>query len=97
MTKDITICVGTIGSGVFWSPDGGNQWSQSPLDMHVICCPLCASSNTEQVCENGACKCQALYRCRSCGEPFDRAKDIYATDSRVASLQLRATHERGGP
>ncbi len=30
MGKDITICVGTIGAGLWRSPDGGDNWGRSP-------------------------------------------------------------------
>ncbi len=28
MSKDFTICVGTIGSGIWQSPDGGDTWNR---------------------------------------------------------------------
>jgi ring-1,2-phenylacetyl-CoA epoxidase subunit PaaD len=43
------------------------------LGEHVMC-PRCASRNTERVSEFGSTACKALYRCRSCLEPFDYFK-----------------------
>lgn len=37
-------------------------------------CPRCASSDTEEVSRFGSTPCKALWRCRSCKEPFDRFK-----------------------
>ena len=37
-------------------------------------CPRCASHQTERVSEFGSTACKALYRCRSCLEPFDYFK-----------------------
>jgi ring-1,2-phenylacetyl-CoA epoxidase subunit PaaD len=42
----------------------------------VVGCPLCGSTDTEQTSEFGATACKSLHRCRSCGEPFDRVKEI---------------------
>jgi ring-1,2-phenylacetyl-CoA epoxidase subunit PaaD len=39
-------------------------------------CPLCGSSDTEQLSEFGATACKALRRCRSCREPFEHVKEI---------------------
>lgn len=39
-------------------------------------CPRCASTDTEQVSEFGSTACKALYKCRSCLEPFDYFKCI---------------------
>ena len=43
------------------------------LGEHVMC-PRCASRQTERVSEFGSTACKALYRCRSCLEPFDYFK-----------------------
>ena len=51
MGKDFTICVGTIGSGIWRSPDGGETWSRvrpsrypendvRALAVHPICIKL---------------------------------------------------------
>ena len=43
------------------------------LGEHVMC-PRCASRQTERVSEFGSTACKALYRCKSCLEPFDYFK-----------------------
>ncbi len=42
----------------------------------AIQCPQCGSRDTEVTSEFGSTACKALYRCRSCGEPFDHLKEI---------------------
>lgn len=42
----------------------------------MVACPLCDSFDTEQTSAYGSTACKALYRCRACGEPFDRIKEI---------------------
>lgn len=42
----------------------------------VIACPQCGSEDTERVSEFGSTACKALWRCRSCAEPFDYFKCI---------------------
>ena len=37
-------------------------------------CPLCGSSDTEQVSRFGSTPCKAQWRCKSCLEPFERFK-----------------------
>ncbi len=39
-------------------------------------CPRCASRATEKLSEFGSTPCKALYRCKSCLEPFDYFKCI---------------------
>ncbi len=39
-----------------------------------VACPRCASQQTERISEFGSTACKALYRCRSCLEPFDYFK-----------------------
>lgn len=41
---------------------------------HAVACPRCRSRDTELVSEFGSTACKALYRCRSCLEPFDYFK-----------------------
>lgn len=39
-------------------------------------CPLCGSTQTDEISEFGATACKALRRCRGCGEPFEHVKEI---------------------
>jgi ring-1,2-phenylacetyl-CoA epoxidase subunit PaaD len=39
-----------------------------------VACPRCGSADTEQLAEFGSTACKALWRCRSCREPFDLFK-----------------------
>jgi ring-1,2-phenylacetyl-CoA epoxidase subunit PaaD len=51
----------------------------SPRALRVtapVCCPRCASVDSERVSEFGSTPCKAHYRCRACGEPFDYFKCI---------------------
>nr|WP_218947970.1 1,2-phenylacetyl-CoA epoxidase subunit PaaD [Pollutimonas harenae] len=40
----------------------------------VVACPLCGSSHTRAISHFGSTSCKALYRCQTCGEPFDYFK-----------------------
>ena len=42
----------------------------------IVLCPQCDSFDTEQTSAFGSTACKSLYRCRSCGEPFERIKEI---------------------
>ncbi|WP_433389251.1 1,2-phenylacetyl-CoA epoxidase subunit PaaD [Micromonospora sp. KLBMP9576] len=46
-----------------------------PLTLAVRC-PRCGSPETEQVSRFGSTACKALWRCRSCREPFDHLKAL---------------------
>ena len=39
-----------------------------------VACPVCGSSATERLAEFGSTSCKALWRCKSCREPFDYFK-----------------------
>lgn len=39
-----------------------------------VACPQCGSENTELISTFGSTPCKALWRCRSCQEPFDAFK-----------------------
>lgn len=41
-----------------------------------VCCPLCHSSNTQEISRFGSTACKALYRCLDCAEPFEHFKAI---------------------
>jgi len=42
--------------------------------VQQMTCPQCGSDNTELLSEFGSTSCKALWRCRSCREPFDYFK-----------------------
>jgi ring-1,2-phenylacetyl-CoA epoxidase subunit PaaD len=46
-----------------------------PLVLAVRC-PRCGSPDTEQISRFGSTACKALWRCRSCAEPFDHFKAL---------------------
>lgn len=61
-------------------PAAGPHTGPVPLTLtppaRTLRCPRCASAETERISEFGATACRSLYRCRSCGEPFDHVKEI---------------------
>jgi len=44
--------------------------------MPRVACPRCGSAETERLSQFGATACKALYRCRSCREPFEFFKPL---------------------
>jgi ring-1,2-phenylacetyl-CoA epoxidase subunit PaaD len=42
----------------------------------AVRCPQCGSPDTRELSRFGSTACKALWRCRSCGEPFDHFKAI---------------------
>jgi ring-1,2-phenylacetyl-CoA epoxidase subunit PaaD len=42
--------------------------------VQQVACPQCGSDDTEVLSEFGSTSCKALWRCRSCREPFDYFK-----------------------
>ena len=42
--------------------------------VQQVACPRCGSENTEVLSEFGSTSCKALWRCKSCREPFDYFK-----------------------
>jgi ring-1,2-phenylacetyl-CoA epoxidase subunit PaaD len=48
-----------------------------PLNfMPRLECPRCGSADTERLSQFGATACKALYRCRTCREPFEYFKPL---------------------
>ena len=45
-----------------------------PAPEATVECPLCGSTDTEEVSRFGSTPCKAQWRCKSCLEPFDRFK-----------------------
>lgn len=64
------------------SPPGQAPRRDGPIALTLgatrrsLHCPQCASSDVELTSEFGSTACKALYRCRSCLEPFDHMKEI---------------------
>jgi len=46
-----------------------------PLTLSVRC-PRCGSPETEELSRFGSTACKALWRCRTCAEPFDHVKTL---------------------
>jgi ring-1,2-phenylacetyl-CoA epoxidase subunit PaaD len=46
-----------------------------PLRL-TVACPRCGSPDTEELSRFSSTACQALWRCRACGEPFDHIKTL---------------------
>jgi ring-1,2-phenylacetyl-CoA epoxidase subunit PaaD len=42
----------------------------------AVRCPQCGSPDTRQISRFGSTACKALWRCTSCGEPFDAVKTL---------------------
>ena len=40
----------------------------------IVSCPLCGSTDTEEISRFGSTPCKAQWRCRACAEPFDLFK-----------------------
>lgn len=57
-------------------PAGSGKRALIDTETPVITCPHCGSEDTEVVSQFGSTACKALYRCRSCLEPFDYFKCI---------------------
>ncbi|BCJ38033.1 phenylacetate-CoA oxygenase subunit PaaJ [Actinocatenispora thailandica] len=56
------------------APPGPRGDGTVPLRLSVRC-PNCASPDTEELSRYSSTACTALWRCRACGEPFDRIKE----------------------
>jgi ring-1,2-phenylacetyl-CoA epoxidase subunit PaaD len=46
-----------------------------PLAIVSPRCPRCVSADTGEIARFGSTACKALWRCHSCGEPFDHMKE----------------------
>ncbi len=45
------------------------------IGRRPVACPQCGSADTEELTRFSATSCKAMWRCRSCREPFDHFKD----------------------
>jgi ring-1,2-phenylacetyl-CoA epoxidase subunit PaaD len=71
-----------------WAPAWSTSWMApagreklrnygiAPPGALALHCPHCNSDDVELVSEFGSTACKALYRCRSCAEPFDFFKNL---------------------
>jgi ring-1,2-phenylacetyl-CoA epoxidase subunit PaaD len=57
------------------APKGPVPITIGPARWNVRC-PQCGSSDTTEISRFGSTACQALHRCRACGEPFGRFKEL---------------------
>lgn len=56
------------------APPAGKASRRALFGDDEVACPRCGSLDTEKVSEFGSTACKALWRCRSCTEPFDYFK-----------------------
>jgi ring-1,2-phenylacetyl-CoA epoxidase subunit PaaD len=56
------------------APPAGGASRRALFGADAVACPRCGSAETERISEFGSTACKALYRCRSCAEPFDYFK-----------------------
>jgi ring-1,2-phenylacetyl-CoA epoxidase subunit PaaD len=63
-------------------PTAAPRHSAGPVPLNLsptrrtIPCPLCGSVDTEETSRFAATSCKALWRCRTCQEPFEYVKEI---------------------
>jgi ring-1,2-phenylacetyl-CoA epoxidase subunit PaaD len=57
------------------APKGPVTLSLAPT-RRAVCCPRCGSADVSLTSEFGSTACKAMYRSRSCLEPFDHVKEI---------------------
>jgi ring-1,2-phenylacetyl-CoA epoxidase subunit PaaD len=61
-----------------WISDEGkrklNAYGIAPPSRGAVHCPQCGSAAVEEISRFGSTPCKALWRCRSCAEPFDLFK-----------------------
>jgi ring-1,2-phenylacetyl-CoA epoxidase subunit PaaD len=62
------------------NPAGPRNSGPIPLALtarpRTVACPRCGSSDTRETAAFSATACKALYRCRTCDEPFEYVKEI---------------------
>ena len=57
------------------APPLGRATGPVPVLLGTVRCPQCGSGDTEELTRFASTSCKALWRCRSCREPFDHFKD----------------------
>jgi ring-1,2-phenylacetyl-CoA epoxidase subunit PaaD len=56
------------------APPQAGSGRRALFGEQMVACPQCGSDGTEVLSEFGSTSCKALWRCRSCREPFDYFK-----------------------
>ena len=56
------------------APPQSSSSRRALFGVQEVTCPQCGSTNTELLSEFGSTSCKALWRCKSCREPFDYFK-----------------------
>ena len=56
------------------APPVGEASRLALFGIDAVAWPHCGARDTERLAEFGSTSCKALYRCRTCGEPFDYFK-----------------------
>jgi ring-1,2-phenylacetyl-CoA epoxidase subunit PaaD len=56
------------------APPIGASSRRALFGVQIVACPQCGSDDTELLSEFGSTSCKALWRCKSCREPFDYFK-----------------------
>jgi ring-1,2-phenylacetyl-CoA epoxidase subunit PaaD len=62
-----------------WAGAASEPRAGAPVAVPVrlsVRCPRCGATDTEELSRFGATACKALWRCRSCAEPFERVKTL---------------------
>jgi len=59
-------------SGIAPPPRGAGR--RALFGHDIVACPNCGSEDTEKLAEFGSTSCKALWRCKTCREPFDQFK-----------------------
>jgi len=61
-----------------WISESGRRkleaYGIAPPGRGAVHCPQCGSTEVEEISRFGSTPCKALWRCRSCAEPFDLFK-----------------------
>jgi ring-1,2-phenylacetyl-CoA epoxidase subunit PaaD len=58
------------------APPQGKAGRRALFGEEKVTCPHCGSDETQRISEFGSTACKALWRCRTCAEPFDYFKCI---------------------
>jgi ring-1,2-phenylacetyl-CoA epoxidase subunit PaaD len=56
------------------APPQAESSRRALFGVQQVACPQCGSEDTEVLSEFGSTSCKALWRCKSCREPFDYFK-----------------------